>query len=87
MAITDAQVFHEVGKYAVIAILGMALVRGGGRSRPALPVAYFALLVPAVVLSVRAFGLAGAREEVSFNLSGPACLAVSVLFFGRFRAN
>ena len=84
--ITDAQVFHEVGKYAVILVLGIGLLRLGDRRRLAMPVLYLAVLLPSIVLTIDRFGLAGAREEVSFNLSGPATLAVAVIFFSRFRA-
>ena len=84
--VTEARVFHEVGKYALIMILGVGLLRMGGRERMALPLAYLAVLLPSAVLTLDHYGLAGSREELSFNLSGPAALAVSVLFFSRFRA-
>lgn len=83
--ISDAAVFHEVGKYAVILILGIGLLRLGGRQRIVLPLAYLAVLLPSIVLTIDRLGLAGTRQEVSFNLSGPAALAVSVLFFGRLQ--
>jgi O-antigen ligase len=85
--ITDAQVFHEVGKYALILILGIGLLRLGGGRKVAMPVLYLAVLVPSVILTIDAYGLSRALEEVSFNLSGPAALGVAVLFFSRFRAD
>lgn len=82
--ITDAQVFHEVGKYGVILVLGIGLLRLGGSRRLAMPLLYLAVLLPSAVLTIDEFGLSRAREELSFNLSGPAALAVAVLFFSRF---
>ena len=83
--ITNAQVFHEVGKYGVILVLGIGLLRLGGSRRVAMPLLYLAVLLPSAILTIEQFGLARAREELSFNLSGPAALAVAVLFFSRFR--
>jgi len=85
--VTEARVPHEVGKYALILVLGIGLLRMGGRRRLFLPVAYLAVLLPSIVLTVDRLGLGAAREEVSFNLSGPAALAVAVLFFARLEVS
>ena len=83
--ITDARVFHEVGKYAIILILGIGLLRLGGGRRIVLPLAYLAMLLPSIALTIDAFGLLGSRQDLSFNLSGPAALVVAVLFCSRLR--
>lgn len=86
--IAGARVPYELGKYAVIAVLLLALltmatVRGG---TVALPFLYLALLVPSAVLTFEAVGLVG-REFAAFALAGPAALAVAVVFFSQFRAS
>lgn len=47
-----------------------------------LGLAYFLLLVPAIPFALAdEHGLAGARQQISFNLSGPLCLFVAAWFF------
>ena len=80
---TGAQAFWELGKYATIAILFVAIVRFHKLAGFSLPLIYFILLLPSAILTVAALGLIGARDQVSFNLSGPLALAVSAWFFSR----
>ena len=70
-----------MGKYGIVAILLVAIARITTRRNRALSVAYFALLIPSVALTFMAFDLDGARQEASFNLSGPLALAVAVSLF------
>jgi hypothetical protein len=73
---SGAQVPWEIGKYAVAAIFIVAALRLGPLSkRQLLPILYFLLLLPAVVLLDVAANAGRAREEISFNLSGPFALA------------
>lgn len=83
-----AEIFWEFGKYAVAGLLGIGLLRYFQRWRNAvLPVGYFALLLPAVPLTIGALGFSGlARSRLSFDLSGPLALAVAVLFFSQLQA-
>jgi hypothetical protein len=83
---TAAPVPYELGKYAVSLVFLIALVRMGRRAvwRP-LPIIYFALLLPSAVL-VSADQELSARMvmmRLSFNLSGPLCLCLSVWFFSQ----
>jgi O-antigen ligase len=78
-----ATVFWEYGKYASILIFVLALVRGGWRRVPPLPSAYVLALVPATLVTLLTESLSDARSMISFNLSGPLALAVSVVFFQR----
>ena len=78
-------VFWEFGKYALIAILVIAMLRTRTAKLPLLPFLYFAFLLPSVSQSISRLGFAAAREQVSFNLSGPACLLVSAWFFANTR--
>lgn len=78
---TGAQFFWEGGKYAVAAIFLIALIRSQRSNRLLLPVLFFALLLPSVLLTLNDLGLIQGREQISFNLSGPLALMVSACFF------
>lgn len=80
---TDARVFYEIGKYAVIAVLGICLLRQPKPKNIGLPLLYFLLFLPSVPLTLAGMDLNAARQYISFNLSGPLCLAVSVMFFSQ----
>ncbi len=82
---TGADVFWEMGKYAVIAILLIALFRNRRFKIPALPTFYFLLLLPSSFLTLNALPLGEARQQISFNLSGPLSLMVCVMFFSQVR--
>jgi hypothetical protein len=78
----------EFGKYAVIALLVLALVFTVRIRRPMLPLAYFGLLLPSIFLTLSsALPSEEMREQLSFNLAGPLALAVAVLFFSSVRFN
>lgn len=78
---TNAYVFYEFGKYAVVLILGLAILRRyRNRTLPGIPVFYFLYLVPAVIPWFgKSFSVA--RRRISFTLSGPLSLAVSSIYF------
>jgi O-antigen ligase len=80
-----ASVFWEYGKYATVLIFILALVRSRRLRLPALPTAYFLLLIPATLLTIFQVDFSEARNMISFNLSGPLALAVSVIFFTRLQ--
>lgn len=79
--IADAGVFWEFGKYAMAAIFLVSVLRFRPLKAPALPLLYFALLLPSTLLTVAYLDSWDARREISFNLSGPFALAVSAWFF------
>lgn len=83
--ITRAGVFYEFGKYTIVLILMVALMRVRDRRNVALAFGYFALLLPSVLLTLVAFDLDEARQQISFNLSGPLSLACCVAFFSNVR--
>jgi O-antigen ligase len=83
---TSAKVPYELGKYGLVLAFGIGLLRLGRLRRVSLPLAFFAVLVPSAVLTVEAVGIASSREAISFNLSGPLAIAVSMLFFSQLRA-
>jgi len=77
---SDTGVFHEFGKYAVILLLLLAIVKWK-RPLKFLPIAFFVLLTPSILLTLSKVSLGQARQEISANLSGPLALAIAVLFF------
>ncbi len=78
---TDARIFWETAKYAISALFLIGVVRRRGRRINGQAALYLALLTPSVLLTVAELPLGAAREQISFNLSGPLALALSVLFF------
>lgn len=82
---TGAGVFWEFGKYAVVAVLGMALLRMRKWKSAGLPLLFFGLLAVSIPFTLYSLSLSQARQEISFNLSGPLCLAVSALFFTQIK--
>ena len=82
---TRASVPWELGKYAISAIMLVALVRIRPRRNRGFAIAYFALLLPSVALTFVTLDLEAARQEISFNMSGPLAIMVAVLFFSNVR--
>jgi O-antigen ligase len=75
----------EFGKYATALIFTVALVRRGQMRIPGLALLYFALLIPSIPFTFMRTPAAQARIEVSFNLSGPFALMISVWFFSHLK--
>lgn len=82
---SDAQVPWEFGKYATVALFAAALIRLPRLRMPWLPLAYFALLTPATLLTLANLSAEEARQQISFNLSGPLALAASAVFFAHVK--
>lgn len=80
-----ADVKWEFGKYAIVLILVIAMLRFVRVRRAAMPIGYFLLLLPSVALTISGLSSADARNQISFNLSGPLTLAVCALFFSSIR--
>lgn len=80
---TSAQVFGEFGKYATVAVLIIAIVRFHKLAGARLPLVYFILLLPSAILTISALSSAGARDQISFNLSGPFALTICAWYFSR----
>jgi hypothetical protein len=78
---TGSQFFWEGGKYAVAAIFLVALIRSSRSERLVLPIVFFILLLPSVMLTFIDLGMSEGRAQISFNLSGPLALMVSACFF------
>lgn len=80
-----ARVFWETGKYALVLVMVIALWRTRATRIPAMPLFYFALLLPSSLLTLETFPLEQARQQISFNLSGPLALFVGAWFFSQFK--
>lgn len=78
---TGANVFWEFGKYAIVALMCLRLLRIRSKKSVGLPIMFFGLLAISIPLTLFNLNFNDAREAISFNLSGPLSLAVSVLFF------
>ncbi|MBN2474327.1 MAG: hypothetical protein JXB62_06950 [Pirellulales bacterium] len=79
-----APIFWESGKYAVILIFFLAIQRTRPLRTTNFPVIFFALLVPAALLTIANIEPdRSVRRALAFNLSGPLALAVCVAFFSR----
>ena len=66
-----AALFWESGKYAVILIFAIALARLRPVQPRLLPVVYFLLLLPSIALAPYQLLSDEARQQISFELSGP----------------
>lgn len=82
---TDARMFHEFAKYAVVVISGIGILRGYRREPlPGLPLLYLTYLLPGIMVWFgEDFGIV--RRRVSFNLSGPLSLAFCSIYFAQRR--
>ena len=82
-----ADVPWEFGKYALVLILAIAIVRMGRlrKGNGSLGILYFLLLLPSAILTFFSLPSADARDALSFNLSGPLALAACVAFFSSLR--
>ena len=80
---TDAQIFYEVSKYAIVAIAFIGLIRFHSSKGSYLPLLYFFLLLPSVMVSFWNLDLPSFKAAISFNLSGPLTFTFCALFLSR----
>lgn len=81
----NAAIFWESAKFIMAVVLVIALARRGRARLPAPAVCYFALLLPSALLTLAQLDWTPARQELSFNLSGPLTLALAVIYFSNVR--
>ncbi|MGD9901850.1 MAG: O-antigen ligase family protein [Vicinamibacterales bacterium] len=82
---TNDRLYWETGKYAIVFVLSLAFVRTRGLRAPVVPVLYFLCLLPSALLTLQELDLVEARNQLSFNLSGPLSLMVAGAFFWNLR--
>jgi hypothetical protein len=81
---TDARVFWEFGKYALILVVLVTLCLRRPWITSYLPIFYLALLLPGVLLTMLAISdLNLLRQTISFDLSGPVAYAACSLLLLR----
>ncbi len=78
---TNDRLFWETGKYTMVLIFAISIMKSRGLRIPWIPAGYFLLLLPSALLTIAAFDAAEAQNQLSFNLSGPLALMVSATFF------
>jgi O-antigen ligase len=82
---TKTPLFWEFGKYAAIFVFLFALLRQSRLKIPMLPIAYFALLLPSLLLTFSSLGFTESRMQSSFNLSGPLAIMMSAVYISQLR--
>jgi O-antigen ligase len=80
---TNPDLPWELGKYALSAVLLLALFRNRTLTAPKIPAIYFLLLLPSALITIEVMPFDQLRRELSFNLSGPLTLMVCAWFFSR----
>ena len=82
--LTGAGVFWEFGKYCVAMVFIVAALRLRRLSRwQLLPLLYLLLLIPSALLIDSGISFDQARQQISFNLSGPLALAATAFVAGQ----
>ncbi len=84
---TRSQLFWEGGKYAIGLFCIISLIRLRSVKTPKSAVLYFVLLLPSTLPLFIEMSFAAARQQISFNLSGPLTLMLCVWFFNHVRLN
>ena len=74
-------IFHQFGKYAIVVIFLLWMLRAFRFGRNVGPLVYLALLLPSIAAAAEIANFAYIRGRLSFNLSGPLALSVAVIFF------
>ncbi len=76
-----AQLPWEIGKYGVVMVLGLSLLRRREPLQlPLAPLLFMAVLLPSAALTLMHPDVAEPWEAIRFNLSGPLSLAVAAIF-------
>ncbi len=79
LRMTGQYIFWEIAKYGVVLLLSTGLMVNARAVRSTYFI-YFLLLLPSLLIANYA-DWGQARDMISFNLSGPLCLAVSGIYF------
>ena len=82
---TKAPIPWEFAKYAITLICVLSIIKVNRVKGSWLPLLYFGLLFPASFLTFAQLPLDEARQQVSFVLSGPLCLATFALWCSGLR--
>lgn len=84
--ISRAHIFWEFGKYTIVLLFGILIMRYGRRPYSP-PLIYLVCMMVSIPLTLDRLGpTRDARVAISFNLSGPLAMAISIIFFQQIRA-
>jgi O-antigen ligase len=76
-----ASLLNEYGKYTVIIFMLLGIFYSGFSKGSFLYVFFIALLIPGVFIGTQTLSLdANIRKAIAFNITGPACLAISAIY-------
>ncbi len=84
---TRTGVFWELGKYAIILLFILILIKTGRLRGPIIAFLFFCSLLPSIVLPMSSVDSGTMFGDLRFYLSGPLALTVSVWFFSHARLN
>ncbi len=75
-----AQIPWESGKYAPVGLFVLALTQMPKWRGHLLSLLYFAMLLPSSLIPLSVMDFEAARQAISFNLSGPLAIMISIWF-------
>ena len=82
---SQTPIFWESGKYAISLVFLVAIVRHGFWRVPPGVLLYFVVLLPSCLLAITGNDWAEARNNLSFNMSGPFALLMCAWFLSQVR--
>ena len=87
LRMAGSNLFWEFGKYSVIYFLILGMIRKGNNISIQFPMLiYFILLLPSIImLPLDSFNQW--RQDIAFNLSGPACILISAIYLYNSKLN
>ena len=81
LRMTMASLFWEFGKYAIIYFILLGIFRKSKEVNINVPILFYFLLLSISIILVPYNSLSQWRQDVAFNLSGPALLTISSIYF------
>lgn len=81
LKMVGGSLLNEYGKYTVMICMGIGILYSGFSKASFLYVFFIALLIPGVFIGTQTLSLdANIRKAIAFNITGPACLAISAIY-------
>lgn len=81
LKIVGGSLLNEYGKYTVMICMLIGIFYSGFSKASFLYVFFIALLIPGIFIGTQTLSLeADVRKAIAFNITGPACLAISAIY-------
>ncbi len=81
LKMVGGSLLNEYGKYTVMVCMLIGIFYSGFSKASFLYVFFIALLIPGVFIGTQTLSLdANIRKAIAFNITGPACLAISAIY-------